>query len=251
MREPASWRWTSRPVSPSICRSMTRQSGRPRASESRNAWPEWNASASISEARSSRTRALRTDCSSSTTATNGRVFPIAGPVGPGPDGKNSGPSSHPAGGLIGPSRDPGRQGDEFGDRADLELGHHPAAVDLDRLLRRAELRGNLLVELAATISSSTSRSRASGVVKRDSIVGPRSRCLLGNAGPFRRPRAWRRPAREPHRLGQERHGAGAHRLDAHRNAAAGRDEDDRPRAAAGRQGPIATRVPSCPASRHP
>ena len=43
----------------------------------------------------------------------------------------------------------GQQPDQRGDRIDLELAHHAAAMDLDRLLTGPQLVRNLLVEQAA------------------------------------------------------------------------------------------------------
>src|SRR5262249_31732968 len=49
-------------------------------------------------------------------------------------------------GLPWPGRDPARHPDQLGERARAHLPHGAAAMDLDRDLRRSELRGDLLVE---------------------------------------------------------------------------------------------------------
>ena len=63
--------WTSVPETLGICKSSTRQSGRLKCQEFRNSSPEPKPRAGNPAARSTRTTALRTDSSSSTTAITG------------------------------------------------------------------------------------------------------------------------------------------------------------------------------------
>src|SRR3977135_1461935 len=156
----ASSSWSSRPVISGICRSTIRQPGVPNGRESRNSRPDEKVRASIAEAQSSRANAFRTAESSSTIATNPvSVFAMAhhfansgqGRVGLGPNRPSLPPRRRGTAALAGRLRPDSRtlgETDEVLDRPHAELPHHPPAVNLDRLLDRAEVTGDLLVETA-------------------------------------------------------------------------------------------------------
>src|SRR6185369_17022211 len=173
---------TSKPVIPCMRMSRTRHAGRRVASDFRNSGPEAYVSTSYCAERSRRVSAFRIGNSSSTTATIAAVCSMI------PD-RVGGPGTIEADEASAyRTLDPVRarrsmyrqhphaldQPRQLRERLDVHLAHHPGAVDLDRLQRRAELVGGLLVEPAgddAVEDLSLARGQAGEPLSSDDQVG--------------------------------------------------------------------------------
>src|SRR5262245_51634921 len=130
-----------------MCRSRTTQAGWCSGSDSKNSAPLGNVSTEKPADRSRRSRARRTDSSSSTTATSGDLGMERDPNGAAPaEELDLGPTSIAGWG----SPDPGALGKahELGKGPSLHLLHGPGPVDLDGFFDRSELDRDLLVALA-------------------------------------------------------------------------------------------------------
>src|SRR4051812_36786345 len=132
------WRWRSSPVTSGMWRSITRHSGAAAWTDFRKSRAEQKVVISKEEAESSRASALRTDASSSTSATRVplAMHPLSGGLPPAsswPKGQfhQKSSSGRSQTGALG-------QAYQLGDAAYFQFGHHPPAVNLDRLLDGAE-----------------------------------------------------------------------------------------------------------------
>src|SRR6478672_4181987 len=129
-----------------------RHSGRPSCNAARKSRADVYVRTSSPRTRNSRASAFSTEASSSTIATQGEVSAMCGtfelvPPAVELDKRPIGPHGHLGlalnldAGLLGQSH-------QVCDRAQTQFLHHPAAVDLDGLLDRPQVAGDLLVELA-------------------------------------------------------------------------------------------------------
>jgi len=121
------------------------------------------------------------------------------------------------------------QAGELRQRLDVHLVHHPGAVDLDRLQRRAELVGGLLVEPSgddAVEDLALARRQAREPLPADDQVGV---LTAKDAVGLDRLGDAREELLAVDRLAEEVARAAAHRADDRRRVAAAGQEDDRQR----------------------